>query len=95
MLIDGLRVGNIPHGGNVPDSILRVMEIDLLPSDDMENRLSRLCASALAINGTVFCFDVTDPASFARIESIIREWHFLAKKSIMLTLAPIRRTRPL
>lgn len=57
----------------MPDSILRVMEIDLSPSDDMENRLSRLCSNALAINGTVLCFDVTDMASFTRIESVIRE----------------------
>ncbi|KAK7694634.1 hypothetical protein QCA50_001821 [Cerrena zonata] len=79
-----LRVGKIPHGGNVPDSILRVMEIDLLPSDDMENRLSRLCASALAINGTVFCFDVSDLISFTRIESIIRALDRFKLPSIVL-----------
>ncbi|CAL1695877.1 unnamed protein product [Somion occarium] len=79
-----LRVGRIPHGGNSPDSVLRVMEIDIAPSDDVENKLARLCSAALSVNGTVFCFDSSDLGSFSRVEPVIRSLDYLKLPSIVL-----------
>lgn len=72
---DCYRSGKIPHETSVPDTELRVLEVDIASLNLSQTRPSRVCPEgAPPVDAIIICYDAGRESSFAHVEDVLRAY---------------------
>ena len=70
---DYFRSGKIPHEASVPDTELRVLEVDISSLNLSQVRPARVCPEGgPSVDAIILCYDAGREASFLHVEDVLR-----------------------
>ena len=81
--IDHFRAGKIPHEAGIPDTELRVLEVDISSLNLSQPRPVRVCPEgAPSVDAIIICYDAGRESSFTHVEDVLRTCLFFQDNGI-------------